>query len=145
MPHRARPRDEILVVEDNQGDIRLLQEAFKESGLDCRLHIVRDGEQAIDFLSRKAPYEKSPRPKLVLLDLHLPGKSGREVLVEMKQERELRCIPVVVLSTSSSPDDISAAYCLQANCYVVKPEDLDSLVRFAKMIESFWLRATAPA
>lgn len=144
MSHRdVRRRDEILLVEDNVGDIRLLQEAFKEGGLDCKLHVARDGEQAMAFLSRKGAYAKSPRPTLVLLDLNLPGKSGREVLAEMKRQEALCCIPVVVMSTSANPEDIRAAYCLQANCYVVKPEDLDALIVFAQVLQSFWLQLVA--
>ena len=132
---------EVLLIEDNAGDVRLLQEAFKEGGLSCKLHVARDGEQAMAFLNRKGPYAKSPRPSLVLLDLNLPRKNGREVLAEMKREHALRSIPVVVLSTSTSPDDIAAAYRLHANCYVAKPEDMDSLVRLSKLLECFWLRA----
>ena len=143
MPRSQKRRNEILLVEDNAGDVRLLQEAFKEGGLDCKLHIARDGIQAMDFLSQKGEYSKSPRPTLVLLDLNLPRKSGRHVLMEMKQAASLCSIPVLVMSTSSSPDDIREAYCLQANCYIVKPEDMDALVRFAQMLESFWLRLVA--
>src|SRR5215467_14274487 len=110
---------EILLVEDNAGDVRLLQEAFKEGGLSCRLHITRDGEQAMAFLRQTGPYSDSPRPSFVLLDLNLPRKDGREVLAEMKRERTLRCIPVVVFSTSTNPEDINVAYHLQANCYIV--------------------------
>ncbi|SRR5579885_3233039 len=131
---------EILLVEDNPGDIRLVQEAFKEGGFTCKLHVVRDGEQAISFLRKKGAYEKSPRPSLVLLDLNLPRKSGREVLAEIKQEHSLKCIPVVVFSTSTNPEDINAAYRLQANCYIVKPEDMDSLIQLSKLIERFWFR-----
>ena len=132
---------EILLVEDNPGDIRLLQEAFKEGGLTCTLHIARDGEQAMAFLNREGSYAKSPRPSLVLLDLNLPRKDGREVLAEIKSERELRSIPVVVFSTSTNPEDINRAYNLQANCYIVKPGDLDSLIDLSKLLECFWLRA----
>ena len=131
---------EVLLVEDNPGDVRLLQEAFKEGGVSCTLHITRDGEQAMAFLKQKGVYADSPRPSLVLLDLNLPRKNGREVLAEIKSERTLRCIPVVVFSTSTNPEDISVAYHLQANCYVVKPEDLDSLIDLSKLLEAFWLR-----
>ncbi len=144
MPYRNKPMPvpaEILLVEDNPGDIRLLQEAFKEGGLSCRLHIVRDGEQAMAFLNREGRYAKSPRPTLVLLDLNLPRKDGREVLAEIKSEKRLRSIPVVVFSTSTSPEDIDGAYQLQANCYLVKPGDLESLIDLSKLLECFWLRA----
>jgi two-component system, chemotaxis family, response regulator Rcp1 len=143
MLNRARDRrlpHEVLLVEDNPGDIRLLQEAFKECAVDCTLHIARDGELAMAFLRRKGTYAESPRPSLVLLDLNLPRKNGREVLAEIKSEAALRCIPVVVLSTSTNPEDISVAYHLQANCYVVKPEDLNGLIDLSKLLESFWLQ-----
>src|SRR5215470_9130357 len=97
---------EILLVEDNAGDVRLLQEAFKEGGLACRLHVARDGEQAMAFLHQTGAYSECPRPSFVLLDLNLPRKDGREVLAEMKRERDLRSIPVVVFSTSTNPEDI---------------------------------------
>ncbi len=132
---------EVLLIEDNAGDVRLLEEAFKEAEFDCNLRVIRDGEQALAFLKRTGTYAKSPRPKLVLLDLNLPRKGGREVLAEMKTERSLRSIPVVVLSTSANSEDIDAAYSLHANCYIVKPEDMDSLVRLSKLLQSFWLRA----
>lgn len=141
----SRSHAEILLVEDNLGDIRLLQEAFKEGGLECKLHVARDGEQAMDFLYHQGAYAKSPRPALVLLDLNLPRKDGREVLAEMKGAEALRCIPVVVFSTSTNPEDINTAYCLQANCYVVKPEDLDSLIHLTQLIESFWFGSVSLA
>ena len=131
---------EILLVEDNPGDIRLIQEAFKEGGFSCKLHITRDGEQAMAFLKQTGAYQDSPRPALVLLDLNLPRKGGREVLAEMKGERSLQCIPVVVLSTSTNPDDINTAYRLQANCYIVKPGDMDSLVELTSLLERFWFQ-----
>jgi chemotaxis family two-component system response regulator Rcp1 len=143
MPNRAQLRSlpsEILLVEDNPGDVRLLQEAFKESGVACRLHVTSDGEQAMAFLNQKGSYSQSPRPSLVLLDLNLPRKNGREVLAEMKSESNLKSIPVVVLSTSTNPEDINCAYRLQANCYVVKPENLDSLITLSKLLESFWFQ-----
>ncbi len=143
MPHRPqarRPPAEVLLVEDNAGDVRLMREAFKEGGIVCNLHVARDGEQAMAFLTQTGPFAESPRPALVLLDLNLPRKNGREVLSEMKTEGTLKCIPVVVLSTSTNPEDIDAAYRLQANCYVVKPCDLDSLIDFSKVLELFWLR-----
>jgi chemotaxis family two-component system response regulator Rcp1 len=130
---------QILLVEDNPGDIRLVQEAFAENGLSARLNITRDGEQALAFLRREGAYANSPRPALVLLDLNLPRKSGREVLAEIKQEERLRQIPVIILSTSTRAEDIAKAYDLHANCYVVKPVDLDRLVEFGQEIKNFWL------
>jgi chemotaxis family two-component system response regulator Rcp1 len=131
----------ILLVEDNLGDIRLLQEAFKEAGLTCRLNITRDGEQAMAFLHRRGIYSESPRPSLILLDLNLPRKDGREVLAEIKDEKQLRTIPVVILSTSTNPDDVRRAYELHANCYFAKPGDVDSLMKLGTMLETFWLKS----
>lgn len=119
---------EVLLVEDNPGDIRLMLEAFKEGGLTCRLNITRDGEQAMAYLHQKGVYAESPRPALILLDLNLPRKDGREVLAEIKQENKLCRIPVVILSTSTSHEDVQKAYELHANCYLPKPGDLDSLI-----------------
>ena len=130
---------EILLVEDNPGDIRLIQEAFKEGGFSSHLNITRDGEQALAFLHREGVYSKSPRPAFIILDLNLPRKDGREVLAEIKREKTLRQIPVVILSTSTSSEDILNAYDLHANCYVTKPLDLDSLVQLGKSLEGFWL------
>src|SRR5437870_4046658 len=131
---------EILLVEDNPGDIRLMQEAFKEGCLESRLNITRDGEQALAFLRREGSYLDSPRPAFILLDLNLPRKDGREVLAEIKQDKSLRGIPVVVLSTSTSAEDIRCAYDLHANCYIPKPADLDGLIQLGKLIEHFWLK-----
>ena len=130
---------EILVVEDNPGDIRLLEEALKEAKVSCRLHITRDGEQALEFLAQRGPYAQSPRPNLVLLDLNLPRKNGAEVLLAIKQDGSLRSIPVLVLSTSTRAEDIAQAYDLHANCYVPKPVDLERLVEVGRLIEAFWL------
>jgi two-component system, chemotaxis family, response regulator Rcp1 len=132
---------EILLVEDNPGDIRLLQEAFKEGGLMCRLNITRDGEQAMAYLHNEGPYAQSPRPCLILLDLNMPRMDGRELLAEIKSERKFSRIPVMILSTSTDQEDIQRAYDLHANCYVPKPSDLDSLVQLSKVIERFWLNA----
>ena len=132
---------EILLVEDNPGDVRLLQEAFKEGGLTCRLNITRDGEQAMAYLHKQGPYAESPRPSLILLDLNMPRMDGRELLAEIKSERKLSRIPIVILSTSTDQKDIQKAYELHANCYLPKPSDLDSLIQLSKVIEGFWLNA----
>lgn len=137
----ARPCAQVLVVEDNAGDIRLLQEAFKEGGIKCKLHFARDGEEALAFLNRHGKYANSPRPSIILLDLNLPRKDGREVLAEIKRQQGLLRIPVVILSTSTNAEDIQAAYDLHANCYIPKPADLKSLIGIGKVIESFWLKA----
>lgn len=130
---------EILLVEDNPGDIRLIQEAFKESGFSSHLNIARDGEQALAFLRQQGEYAKSPRPAFVILDLNLPRKDGREVLAEIKKEKGLRQIPVVILSTSTSAEDVLRAYDLHANCYVPKPLDIERLVQLGRSLEEFWL------
>lgn len=135
----TREPAEILLVEDNPGDIRLIQEAFKEGGFSSHLNITRDGEQALAFLRRQGDYAKSPRPSFIILDLNLPRKDGREVLAEVKKDRELRQIPVVILSTSTSAEDILHAYDLHANCYVPKPLDIEHLVQLGRSLEEFWL------
>lgn len=142
MPHRRTIRRaplDILLVEDSPGEIRLIQEAFKETGFASHLSIVRDGEQAMAFLRKEGIYADSPRPVFILLDLNLPRKSGREVLAEIKAEKTLRQIPVVVLSTSTSEDDVRHAYDLHANCYIAKPLDMDTLMMLRKTLEEFWL------
>lgn len=130
---------EILLVEDNRAEARLAREALTEARVAHRLHIVRDGVGALDFLRRTGVYRNAPRPDLVLLDLNLPLKDGREVLREIKMDENLRCIPVVILTTSNAEDDITQAYDLQANCYIVKPMDMEGLVRVVKSIHGFWL------
>jgi chemotaxis family two-component system response regulator Rcp1 len=136
---------EILLVEDSPGDIRLMQEAFKEGELEGHLSIARDGVQAMAFLRQEGEYAHSPRPSIILLDLNLPRNDGREVLAEIKAEKTLRKIPVVILSTSTSPEDIGQAYDLHANCYLQKPADLTTLVALGKLIEGFWLRTAVLA
>jgi len=116
-----------------------MQEAFKEGGFRSHLNITRDGEQALAFLHQHAPYQHSPRPAVILLDLNLPRKDGREVLAEIKKEENLRRIPVVVLSTSTRDTDIRNAYDLHANCYIPKPVDVEKLMQVLGMIEEFWL------
>lgn len=127
-------------MEDNPGDVRLLEEAFKDGKFQGRLHVVRDGEQAMAFLRREAPYEESPRPSFILLDLNLPRKGGHEVLSEVKQDSALRQIPVFILSTSTGSQDITTSYDLHANCYIPKPVDLESLVQMSQRLEAFWLK-----
>lgn len=137
---------EILLVEDNPGDVRLTREALIELNVQHNLHVVTDGEAAIEFLFRKGRFAKAVRPDLILLDLNLPRRNGREVLEQIKQDEDLKLIPVLVLTTSGSPLDIRAAYSLHANSYIVKPRDLDKFWEVASAIEEFWLRtATLPA
>lgn len=130
---------EILLVEDNPGDVRLTQEALKEAKVRNSLHVVEDGVAAMDFLFRRGEYANAPRPDLILLDLNLPRKDGREVLEEIKQDSQLMRIPVVVLTTSRAEEDILRSYNLHANCYVTKPVDLEQFITIVKSIEDFWL------
>ncbi len=129
---------EILLVEDNPGDIRLTREALRESKLHNNLSVVEDGVEAMAFLRREGDYTHAARPDIILLDLNLPRKDGREVLEEIKQDEELKRIPVVVLTTSDAEMDIIATYNLHANCYITKPVDLNQFIRIVKTIENFW-------
>ncbi len=130
---------EILLVEDNPGDVRLTEEALREGKVKNRLHVARDGVEAIEFLRRQGKHANATRPDLVLLDLNLPRKDGREVLAEIKNDPELKTLPVVVLTTSSAEADILRTYSLHANCYIQKPVDLDQFVQVVKSIDDFWL------
>ena len=129
----------ILMVEDNPGDVRLTVEALKEGKVRNILHTVEDGEEAMKFLRRQGTYAKAPRPDLVLLDLNLPKKNGREVLAEIKADPELRRIPVVILTVSKAEQDIVKTYDLHANCYINKPVDLEQFLTVVQSIENFWL------
>lgn len=129
---------EILLVEDNPGDARLAAEAFKEGGIPTHLHVASDGIEAMAFLRRLGRHEFAPRPDMILLDLNLPRKDGREVLAEIKEDPALRRIPVIVLTTSQAESDITRAYDLHANCYIVKPVDFDRFIDVVKGIEDFW-------
>jgi chemotaxis family two-component system response regulator Rcp1 len=133
----SEPLD-ILLVEDNPGDARLAAEALKEGKLKNRLHIVHDGVEAISFLKRVNGYTASPRPHMIMLDLNLPRKDGREVLAEIKADDELKRIPVIVLTTSQADQDIAKAYGLHANCYITKPVDLDQFISVIRSVEEFW-------
>ena len=130
---------EILLVEDNLGDARLTQEALKEGKVRNNLHHARDGVEAMAFLRREGAYADARRPDLVLLDLNLPRKDGREVLSEMKEDPDLRLIPVVVLTTSEAEQDVLRMYQLRANCYITKPVDLEKFITIVRSIEDFWL------
>ena len=134
----GKPID-ILLVEDNAGDSRLALEALKESKLRNNLHIVTDGMEAMDFLYKKGKYEQVPRPDLILLDLNLPKKDGREVLAEIKSDPDLKRIPVVILTISKAEEDVLKTYNLHANCFITKPLDLNQFVTVVKSIEDFWL------
>lgn len=130
---------EILLVEDNPGDARLAQEAIREAKVNNRLTWVPDGVEAMNFLRKKGTFADAPRPDLILLDLNLPKKDGREVLAEIKADEQFRRIPVVVLTTSQAEEDILKAYNLNANCYITKPVDLEQFLKIVRSIEDFWL------
>jgi CheY-like chemotaxis protein len=130
---------EILLVEDNPGDARLAKEALKESKMLNNLYIVDDGVEAMDFLYKKGEYSSMPRPDLVILDLNLPRKDGREVLAEIKNDNDLKTIPVVILTISQAEEDILKTYNLHANCFISKPIDLEQFIKVVRSIEDFWL------
>ena len=130
---------EILLVEDNAGDVRLTIEALKEAKVSNKLSVARDGVEAMEFLQQKGVYKDAARPDLILLDLNLPRKDGRELLAEIKSDPRLRHVPIVVLTTSRSDEDILQAYDLHANCYITKPVDFRQFMSVVKSIEDFWL------
>jgi chemotaxis family two-component system response regulator Rcp1 len=135
---QLRPVD-ILLVEDSPSDVRLTREALKEAKVLNSLHVVMDGMAALDFLRRQGQYTRSPLPDLILLDLNLPKKDGRELLAEIKQDEELKRIPVVVLTTSRAEEDVVRSYNLHANAYVTKPVDLKQFLDVVRKLEEFWL------
>jgi two-component system, chemotaxis family, response regulator Rcp1 len=130
---------EILLVEDSPGDVRLTREAFKDANVHTNLHAVSDGAEAMALLGREGKHADAPRPDLILLDLNLPKKDGREVLAEIKGNPKWQTIPVVILTTSASEEDILKSYVLHANCYITKPVNLDGFLKVVKSIENFWL------
>jgi CheY-like chemotaxis protein len=129
---------EVLLVEDNPGDVRLTREALKEGKVNNNLHVAPDGVEALAFLRREGPHAGAVQPDLILLDLNLPRKGGREVLEEIKSDPALRHIPVVILTSSQAEQDIARAYDLHANCYISKPVDLDQFINVVRSIEDFW-------
>lgn len=136
-PRYVRPI-EILLVEDNPGDIRLTEEALEDAKVRNNLRVARTGLEAVNYLRRKGDFGEAPRPDLILLDLNLPEKSGLDVLSEIKADENLRRIPVVVLTSSAAEEDVLKAYNLNANCYITKPVDLDQFIRVVRSIEDFW-------
>jgi len=134
----ARPID-ILLVEDNPGDVRLTREAFKLNKINNNLHVVTDGVEALDFLFQNGAYRDAPHPDLILLDLNLPKKTGHEVLEEIKQDNKLRRLPVIILTTSQAEEDVLKTYNLHANCYINKPVDFDQFMKSIRLIGEFWL------
>ena len=139
---RGRPI-EILLVEDNPGDVRLTREALREGKVGNEPAVVTDGEAALDYLFQRGPFTNAPRPDLVLLDLNLPKKDGREVLAVIKGDPDLKRIPVVVLTTSKEEEDVHRAYNLAANCYVTKPVEFEEFMKVIRAIEDFWLTIVA--
>ena len=135
----ARKPIEILLVDDNPGDVRLVQEALADSPIPNFLSVVKDGAEAIDLLRRQGRFAHAPRPRLILLDLNLPRKDGREVLADIKRDPDLKRIPVIVLTTSQAEQDILNVYDLQANCYITKPVGWDQFAAVLKAIHDFWL------
>jgi chemotaxis family two-component system response regulator Rcp1 len=131
---------QLLLVEDNPGDVRLTREAFKAGEVNVSMFVARDGVEAMDFLHKRSGFQAAPVPDLILLDLNLPRKNGREVLSEIKADPKLRRIPVLVMTTSRADQDINRAYSLNANCYITKPMDLDEFLRIVKSIGDFWLK-----
>ena len=129
----------VLLIEDNPGDVRLTKEALKEGKVYSNLHTVKDGVEAMEFLRKEGKYKDVPRPDIILLDLNLPRKDGREVLEEIKSDDKLKRIPVVVLTTSKAEEDVLRTYNLHANCYVTKPVDLEKFMVVVKTIDVFWL------
>jgi chemotaxis family two-component system response regulator Rcp1 len=137
---------DVLLVEDNPGDVRLTQEAFREANPAVRLHVASDGVEAMAFLKREKPHQRAPRPDLILLDLNLPKMDGREVLAQIKGDESLRTIPTIILTTSESEADIVKSYQLQSNCYLCKPVQLEAFESLVSSINEFWLvRAKLPA
>ncbi|MBI3135886.1 MAG: response regulator [Bacteroidetes bacterium] len=135
---KSKPID-ILLVEDNPGDIRLTQEAFKDGKIKNELNVVMDGEEALLYLKKDGKYNTVSTPDIILLDLNLPKMDGREVLTEIKEDKELRCIPVIILTTSSAENDVLSTYLHHANCYIVKPVDFNQFITVIRTIENFWL------
>lgn len=130
----------ILLVEDNPADARLIEEVFKEAKIKNRLYVVKDGVEAMAFLDQEGEFEDTPKPDIILLDLNLPRKDGREVLKEIKENEDLKSIPVVILTTSSAKEDIIKTYSNYANCYITKPVDFDQFLKVINSIEDFWLK-----
>lgn len=131
---------EVLLIEDNSGDVLLTKEAFEEINFGQNLHVATDGDEAMEFLYKQGKHRNAITPDLILLDLNLPKKDGRELLREIKQNKELRMIPVIVLTTSKSQQDVKLCYDLHANCYIVKPVDFESFIEIVKFIEEFWVK-----
>jgi CheY-like chemotaxis protein len=129
---------DILVVEDNSGDARLIREVMNDNKLFSSFYLAKDGVEALDFLNRKGKFKSAPKPDLIILDLNLPKKDGREVLFEIKNDDKLKHIPIVIMTISQAEEDILKSYNLHANCYITKPIDLNQFIKVVKSIEDFW-------
>ncbi len=129
---------DILVVEDNEGDARLIREILKENNIFNSIYMARDGVEAMDFLHNKGKYKNAPKPDLIILDLNLPRKDGREVLTELKADKTLKHIPIVIMTISQAEEDILRSYNLHANCFITKPIDLNQFIKIVRSIEDFW-------
>ncbi len=136
---RTQQAFDILLVEDNPGDVFLTQEAFRESRYEHRISVAEDGDEAMQFLRREGNFRNAPAPHLILLDLNLPKKDGRELLAEVKSDPALQHIPVIILTTSEADQDITHAYKLHANCYLTKPIQMDAFLKMIRSVEDFWL------
>jgi two-component system, chemotaxis family, response regulator Rcp1 len=142
---KAEPFLVVLLVEDNPGDVRLTQEAFRDAYASIHLHVASDGVEAMAFLRQEGTQAHAPRPDFILLDLNLPKMDGREVLAQIKEDNSLKTIPVIILTTSDAESDIVESYQLQANCYLVKPVQLEAFITLVKSINDFWLtKVTLP-
>lgn len=130
----------ILLVEDNPGDARLIEEIFKSTNVKNKIHITKDGVEAMDFLNKENRYSNVPKPDIILLDLNLPRKDGREVLEDVKGNEDLKSIPVIILTTSGAEEDLIRTYRNYANCYITKPVDFDEFLKVITAIENFWLK-----
>lgn len=133
-------RIDILLVDDNPGDIMLIKEALAETDVEPEVFSIQDGIEAIRFLRRESPFSDAPRPAMIMLDLKIPRKDGRQVLAEIKSDPHLAITPVIVFSGSDAPQDIAACYALHANCYIVKPRDLSGMTETIKSLVDFWLK-----
>ena len=141
-PHKRDADRNILLVEDRQSDIELVEEALEDSNFSCNLYVVRNGEEALEFLSQRKQYEQVPQPHIILLDLNLPRMSGSELLSVVKQNNHLKLIPIIIFSTSSSSTDVINSYALDANCYIVKPASLDQFFTKIREIVNYWFVVT---
>jgi CheY-like chemotaxis protein len=130
----------ILLVEDNPADARLIKEVFKDTNVNNKIHVAKDGVEAMEFLNKINEYSDAPKPDIILLDLNLPRKDGREVLREVKEDEDLKSIPIVILTTSSAKEDVIKTYRNHANCYITKPVDFDQFLKVINAIEDFWLK-----